>query len=512
MAAAAVIAVLVAALVWLGSDRARDGLIGGGGDGRQPIRLAVLPFANLSGDPEQAYLSDGFTQEMITQLGKLHPAGLRVIARSSVMRYRGGNTPIDQIGRELDVDYVLEGSAQREGDRLRIATELIEVAAQSQLWADAFERELSGILMVQSEVAQEVAKALALELLPEELQRLASADRVNTAAYEAYLKGFMHWVSLDPAGLDTAERYFMQALEEDPSYAEAYAGLAWVWAGRQQSGISPPSEAGPKAKSAAKQAIALDETSDAAHAALAAITTWTDWDWEAAEREWQRTLEINPNNALAQAYYAHFLALKGRTNEAEEHSKRSIDLDPYNPLLRALYGVVLVIDRRFDEAAAAAHASLELQANMPFADNVLQHVYIAKGMREEQLEQQRERIAMDPGRVAAFEQGLAEGGYAGAQLAIADLLAERYELAKGIPDAGRRTVFLPIAIAWRYFDGGDFQRGIDWLEEAYQVGDPNLPYLGMPLFDPVRADPRFQDLAQRMELPHVTSVATSYQE
>jgi TolB-like protein/Tfp pilus assembly protein PilF/predicted Ser/Thr protein kinase len=512
MAAAAVIAVLVAALVWLGSDRARDGLIGGGGDGRQPIRLAVLPFANLSGDPEQAYLSDGFTQEMITQLGKLHPAGLRVIARSSVMRYRGGNTPIDQIGRELDVDYVLEGSAQREGDRLRIATELIEVAAQSQLWADAFERELSGILMVQSEVAQEVAKALALELLPEELQRLASADRVNTAAYEAYLKGFMHWVSLDPAGLDTAERYFMQALEEDPSYAEAYAGLAWVWAGRQQSGISPPSEAGPKAKSAAKQAIALDETSDAAHAALAAITTWTDWDWEAAEREWQRTLEINPNNALAQAYYAHFLALKGRTNEAEEHSKRSIDLDPYNPLLRALYGVVLVIDRRFDEAAAAAHASLELQANMPFADNVLQHVYIAKGMREEQLEQQRERIAMDPGRVAAFEQGLAEGGYEGAQLAIADLLAERYELAKGIPDAGRRTVFLPIAIAWRYFDGGDFQRGIDWLEEAYQVGDPNLPYLGMPLFDPVRADPRFQDLAQRMELPHVTSVATSYQE
>jgi len=407
--AAAGIGVVVAVLAWLGTGGVRDRLLGSEAVEERPIRLAVLPFANLSGDPEQAYLSGGFTQEMITQLGKLHPEGLSVIARSSVMRYQGGDTPIDQIGQELDVDYVLEGSAQREGDRVRIATELIEVANQTQLWADAFDRELSGLLMVQSEVAQEVANALALELLPEELQRLASADSVNSAAYEAYLKGTMHWTTLGPAGLDTAERYFKQALEEDPSYPEAYAGLAWVWAGRQQSGIFPPSEAGPKAKAAAERALALDETSDAAHAALAAISTWTDWDWEVAEHEWQRTLEINPNNALAQAYYAHFLAVMGRTDVAVEHAEKSIELDPYNPLLRALYGMVLIIDRHFDEAGAAARAALDLQPNAPIAGAVLQHVFIAKGMREEQLEHQRERIARDPGRVAAFEQGLAEG-------------------------------------------------------------------------------------------------------
>jgi len=217
------------------------------------------------------------------------------------MRYQGGDTPIDQIGRELEVDYVLEGSAQREGDRVRIATELIEVTAQSQIWADAFERELSGMLVVQSEVAREVANALALELLPEEMQRLASAEIVDSAAYEAYLKGSLHWTKATPSDLDTAERYFEQALKEDPSYSEAYAGLAWVWAVRQQSAIVPPSEAGPKAKAAAERAIALDETSDAAHEALALVSTWTDWNWEVAEREWRRTLEINPSNANAHA-------------------------------------------------------------------------------------------------------------------------------------------------------------------------------------------------------------------
>ncbi len=489
----------------------RDRLFGDGLLEERPIRLAVLPFANLSGDPEQAYLSEGLTQEMITQLGKLHPKGLSVIARSSVMRYQGGDTPIDQIGRELEVDYVLEGSAQREGDRIRIATELIEVEAQTQLWADAFDRELSGILMVQSEVAREVANALALELLPEELQRLASAASVDSAAYEAYLKGTMHWNTLTPAGLDSAERYYEQALKEDPSYPEAYAGVAWVWTARQQFGFSPPGEAGPKAKAAAERAIALDESSDAAHLALAAIITWTDWDWEVAEREWRRTLEINPNNATAQAYYAHFLAIMGRTDEAVQHSERSIELDPHNALLRGLYGVVLVFDRRFDEAVTAARACLELEPGMRLAGGVLEQVYIAKGMREEQLEHQRERIARDPGRVEAFERGLADGGYDGAQLAIADLLAERYELAKGVPEAGNRRVFLPVAISWRYIDGGDSQRAIDWLEEGYEVGDPNLPYLGMPDYDSLRSDPRFQDLARRMNMPHVVSAATSYQ-
>ncbi|HSN54658.1 MAG TPA: protein kinase [Candidatus Sulfomarinibacteraceae bacterium] len=469
--------------------------------GVEPVRMAVLPFVNLSGDPEQEYLSDGFTQEMITQLGKLHPEGLSVIARTSVMRYKNGDTPVDQIGRELDVDYVLEGSTQREAGRVRVAADLIQVNDQTQLWADSFERELAGILEVQSAVAQEVAQALALKLLPVEKARLIADQSVDPEAYEAYLKGTMHWMMLTPSSLDQAERYFEQAIEDDPSYAPAHAGLAWVWGARQQFGVSPPSEAGPKAKAAAERAIALDESSDVAHEALATISTWTDWDWDAAEREWRRTLELNPNNASAHAYYAHFLAIVGRVDEAVEHAERSIELDPYNPLLKSLYGVVLNFDGRYDDAIATARAALELQPGSPVADFVLQTAFIAKGMKEEQLELQRERIARDPGRVAAFEEGLSEGGYEGAQLAIADLLAERYEVAKGVPDAGTRQVLMPDSIAWRYCDAGDYQRAIDWLEEAFEVRDPNLPYIGDPAYAPLRSDPRFQKLVHRMGLP-----------
>jgi TolB-like protein len=459
--------------------------------------MAVLPFVNLSGDPEQEFLSDGFTQEMITQLGKLHPEGLSVIARTSVMRYKGGDTPIDQIGRELDVDYVLEGSTQREAGRVRIAADLIHVGDQTQLWADSFDREPSAMLTVQSEVAQQVASALALELLAEEQQRLASADTVNSVAYEAYLKGTMHWMMLWPRELDQAERYFEQAIEEDPFYAPAHAGLGFVWAARQQVGAALPSEAGPKAKAAAERAIALDEASDVAHMTLATISTWTDWDWDKAEREWRRTLALNPNNAIAHAYFAHFLAIVGRVDEAVEHAERAIELDPYNSLFRALYGVVLLFDRRYDDAIATA----SIEPVHPLAENVLQTAFIIKGMKEEQLAHQRERIARDPERVAAFERGLAEGGYDGAQVAIAELLAQRYETANGIPDAGARTVFMPKGIAGRYLDGGDYQRAIDWLEEAYEVRDPNTPYLGNPVFDPLRSDPRFQALVDRMGLP-----------
>ncbi|MEX1309855.1 MAG: protein kinase [Candidatus Sulfomarinibacteraceae bacterium] len=475
--------------------------MGGSVGGVEQVRMAVLPFVNLSGDPEQEYLSDGFTQEMITQLGKLHPRGLSVIARTSVMRYKGGDTPIDQIGRELDVDYVLEGSTQREAGRVRIAADLIHVGDQTQLWADSFDREPSAILTVQSEVAQQVASALALELLPEEEARLIASRSVDPEAYEAFLKGTYHWQMLSSKNLDMAERYFEQALEKDPSYAAAYAGLAWVWGARQQMQLVPPSEAGPKARAAAERAIALDEDSDAAHLALAVISTWTDWDWDAAEREWRRTLELNPNNAVAQAYYAHFLAIIGRSDEAVEHAERSIALDPYNPLLKSLYGMILTFVGRYDEAIAIAREQLDIQPGSPIADGLLQYAYVAKGMKDEQLELQRERVARDPERLAAFEKGLAEGGYEGAQLAIADLLAERYEQAKGVPGEGTKRVYMPDGIAWRYFDAGDYQRTIDWLEEAYEVRDPNLPYWGQTLYDPLRSDPRFQELVERMGLP-----------
>ena len=470
----------------------RDRVFGGRGRAEPVIRLAVLPFVNLSGDPEQEHLSDGVTQELITQLGGLHPAGLSVIARTSVMRYKNGETPIDQIGRELGVDYVLEGSARREANRVRITAELIHVSDQTQLWADTYEHELSGILMVQTELARSVAEELALKLLPVEKDRLASARTVNPEAYDAYLKGSSLWKTLKRADLDAAQRHFDLALVKDPTFAPAYEGLAHVWMARQQFEYTLPNEAVPKAKAAALQALALDGNSSEAHEALAAVRTWGEWDWAGAEPEWQRALELNPNNANAHAYFAHFLAHRGRAEEGLRHIELAIGLDPFSALYHGMHAVVLEYLRRYDDALAAARAGLSIQPDLGIALGIFQNVYIIKGMRDEQLADQRLRIARDPERLAAFERGLAEAGYEGAQRGIADVLAARYERSQYSSADG---------IALRYFDAGDKDRAIDWLYKAYAVHDSSLAYLGRPLWDPLRSDPRFQALLRRIGLP-----------
>jgi TolB-like protein/Tfp pilus assembly protein PilF len=455
--------------------------------------MAVLPFVNLTGDPEQEYLSDGITQEMISQLGRLHPGGLSVIARSSVMRYKGRDTPIDQIGRELQVAYLLEGSARREANRVRITAELIQVEDQTLLWAETYERELAGILAVQSEVSQEVARALALELLPVEQARLASVRAVDPEAHDAYLKGSYHWTMLTPNDIDTAERYFELALGKDPSYAPACQGLAWVWAARQQMGTTPPHQAGPKARAAAVRAVELDDRSAEAHEALALVRMYTDWDWSGAEHEWQEGLRINPNAAGAHAYYAHLLAIVGRIDEAIPHSRRALELDPFNALFHGMYAMVLYFDRRYDDALAAARAGLVVQPDNPVVWNTLQQLYASMGMHDELLATRRQRIAHDPGLLAAFEQGLAESGGEGAHQRVADLMAQRYE------SSGRGDAF---GIARRYVDAGNPDKAVDWLVRAYDEHDPNLLYIAsLPFYDPLRSDPRFQDLVRRMNLP-----------
>ena len=302
----------------------------------------MLPLQNLSGDPEQEYFADGMTEALITNLAKI--GALKVISRSSAMRYKGTDKPLAEIAKELNVDAVVEGSALRVGGSVRIMAQLIDPETEQALWAESYEQDLENVLLLWSEVAQAIAGEVQVALTPEETKRLASARPVNPEAHDAYLKGSYHWKKLTPEDLDTAESYFELALEKDPSYAPAYAGLAWVWAVRQQMGIAPPHEAGPKAKAAALQAVELDDSSAGAHEALATVRTWTDWDWAGAEPEWRRALELDPNAANAHAYFAHFLAITGRIDEAVPHSERALELDPFNALFHALYAVVLYFD------------------------------------------------------------------------------------------------------------------------------------------------------------------------
>jgi TolB-like protein/Tfp pilus assembly protein PilF len=481
---------VLALLIGLNVGGSRDQLLG---RAAPAIRLAVLPFENLSGDPQQDYFGDGITQEMIAQLGRLHPETLSVIARSSVLRYKQTNTPIDQIGRELDVGYVLEGSAQREGTRVRITAELIKVQGQSQLWSDSMEREMSGILALQNEVSQRVAAALALKLLPAEQASLAVAPTVNPEAYDACLRGYHYYIIATKADLDSAEKYFQLALAKDPNYGLAYAGLALVWACRQQIGYVPPAEAGPKAKEAAQKAVALDDSSAEAHYALADIMTWTNWNLKDADGEWERTVELNPNYADGLATYSQYLMIMGRPEEAMRRIERAVKLDPYNVMVFTFYATDLYMARRYDEAVAQALKARELQPGSPLPIGALLYTYAAKGMEKETLVMAREYIKTIYGITdveAALDRGFKQGGFQGAMKTLAEKLAT----------PANQGLVLPSDMSVYFLFAGDKKNGLEWIERAYEAHDPSTPYLRFPIYDAIRSEPRFQALFRQLGL------------
>jgi serine/threonine protein kinase len=465
----------------------RSRLLGKTGAAVPSIRLAVLPFENLSGDPEQEYFSDGMTGEMIAQLGRLHPESLSVIARTSVMRYKKTNTPIDQVGRELNVGYVLEGSVQREGPRVRIRAELIKVQNQSQLWADSIEREMSGVLALQNEVSQKVAAALALKLLPAERANLENAKTVNVEAYEAYLKGSQYVTKLTKADLDTAENYFDLALRKDPSYALAYAGISWVWLCRNQMSITPWAEAIPKAKAAALKAVELDDNLGEAHGMLSGLHGWGELDWVAAEREANRALELKNTTTD----YGHRDMIMGRPEEAMAKIKKVIDLDPFNPMAQSFYAIILYCARRYDEAVAQARKTLAMQPGAPVAETALCLSLRELKKYDEVLAIERKWYSDFPALLEAFDRAYAKGGYAKAWGAVADEQTALHDKGENALD-----------IADSYVLGGDKSKALDWLEKAYEERNPSLPYIScMPRWDALRSEPRFQALLRRMGIP-----------
>ena len=491
LAGLATVVAIVAVVAALDVGGLRGRLLGRVGGPGPAIRMAVLPFANLTGDPEQEYLSDGFTQELIAQLGRLNPASLSVIGRTSVMRYKKSETPPEQIGRELGVGYILGGTCRRESARVRISVELIQVRDQTQLWTETYERELSGVLALQSDVARKVAGALALRLLPGDEARLVQVRSIDPEAYEAYLKGVKHREAMSKVGFDEAERYFNLALDKDPGYAAAWAGLAGLWNSRLQLNMAPREEGLIKAKSAALKALALDDGEIEARRVLAGILTWLDWDWAAAERAWGRLFEIDPDNPTALPGYSHFLLVMGRPDEAIAKSERALELDPYNIRSQSFHATILMHVRRFDEAIAVARKVLSVQPS-EVARSALIDSLFKKGMAAELMTLERERWAGDPGLTRALERGYAEKGFSGAERSLADALAARY----GTP--GSVTAY---TLANYYARAGDETRVIEWLERAYLEHNNNLPYMRTPVFDLARSAPRFRALWRRIGLP-----------
>jgi eukaryotic-like serine/threonine-protein kinase len=494
--AAAMLALVMLAAIFVGLDVGglRSRLAGTMGIQVRIVRLAVLPFANVSGNVEQEYLADGLTTEMIALLGRLHPETLRVIARTTAMSYKKTDKPVDRIGRELGVDYILEGSAQRDAGRILITADLITVADQTQLWADRYERELAGILSLQNDVAQKVAAALAVRLLPAEQARLAGAKTIDPEVYDLCLKGNYHSERMTRVDYDTAEQYFRRALAKDPGAAAAYAGLSTVWAARQQMGMVPPGEAGPKARAAALKAVELGDTLAGAHGVMGDVFAWTDFNFPAADREYKRVIELDPNDAGSRATYSHILIFLGRREEAMQQIERAMAIDPLNPMVRTFYAMTLVFTRRYEEALVQANEVLQAQPGHLLALSAVVYASHMKLRCSDVIAANSASYAGlgRPDVSDALRKDYAESGYAAALRKAAEA-----ELAKHGNDGG-----VAFDAGSNYAMAGDVGRALELLEKAYAERDPNMPYIYcIPIFDPLRAEPRFQALLHRMNLP-----------
>jgi serine/threonine-protein kinase len=454
--------------------------------------IAVLPFENLTGDAGQEYFVDGATDEVIGQLSKI--GAWRVIFRRSVMQYKGVDKPLAEIARELNVDAVVEGTVYQASESVRLRVQLIDVLPEEQnLWADTYDRPMTDARIMYSEIARTIADKTQINLTSDELTRLTSASQVNPESYDNYLKGRSHWIRFTSSEFELALQYFDLAVQIDPDNALAHLGVAQVWGSRYQMGSSTREEAFPLAKAAAEKALELDNTLAEAHYWLSGIRGWGEWDWESAETGFQQAFKLNPNFPDTHAWYSHLLSHMGSTDEALPYIERALELDPLNPTFHALYGVVLVYNRRFDEALAEARKALEMQPHNRIARGALHWALFAKEMYDELLAYYREERFKNPKLLAALEVGFEEAGYTGAFRALADMLAEWY----------RKPVKWVRAwdISNGYLEAGDYDLAIDWLEKAFEDHEPNLPYISLPVYEPLRSNPGFQDLLRKMNLP-----------
>jgi serine/threonine protein kinase/tetratricopeptide (TPR) repeat protein len=457
------------------------------------IMLAVLPFANLSADPEQEYFSDGLTEEMIAQLGSLQPQRLGVIARTSAMRYKKTEKSIDQIGRELGVSYVLEGSVRKAGTRVRITAQLVQVSDQTHLWAENYEREATDILRVQSQVARRIAKSLAVELLPAQKARLAAPRQVNPEAHEAYLKGRMFWNRRGHEDLIRAIQFFQWAIEKDARYALAYTGLADAHINLGWNGYAPAKEAYVEGKKATLKALDLDDGLAEAHTSLAPVLAYLELDWSAAEGKFLRAIELNPSYANAHHWYSFLLASLGQVEKATAEIKRARELDPFAPRINAHVGLMCYLEREYDEALKELRTALELDPAHAITYRYLGSVLVQKGMYAEAI-------------AALLKSADLQEPSAGFDLArtyaLAGQRAEAIETLSKLKELAKRNYVNPYFFAYPYTGLGETDEAFVWLEKAIQVR--SLWYYELaadPRFDPLRADLRFKALLRGMNLP-----------
>jgi TolB-like protein/Tfp pilus assembly protein PilF len=455
--------------------------------------LAVLPFMNAAADTSLDYLSDGLTENIINSLSQLSP--LRVIARSTVFRFKGTEHDPIETGCKLGVDAVLTGRVIQLGGKLIVSVELADVRDGTQVWGETYNQLFADIFEVQEQIARKVSEKLRLRLTSEESKQLVKQHTANIEAYHLYLKGRYFWNKRNEEGVRKGVEFFRRAIEVDPNYALAYTGLADAYHSLCGLGIVDPQEGYPKAKAAALTALALDERLAEAHASLGIIGLRYDWDWAMAEGEFKRAMELNPNYAIARHWYALYLATRTRFDEAIMESKAALKLDPLSLIINTLLGSYYFLARRYDEGIAQLQRTLELDPNFIYAYSTLAECYYYSGRHTEAvaaMERACELFGWDtwPALTARGYIYAATGRRGEARSLLAELLRR-----------SKREFVSAYEIAKVYAHLGCYEKALDWLNVAYEQRDPAMMHiLSMPELSPFRTAPRFQELARRMGL------------
>ena len=454
--------------------------------------IAVLPLRPLNAESSDEYLELGMADALITKLSGLKEMIVR--PTSSIRKYSAEEQDAVAIGRQLKVESVLEGNVQKSGNRLRITVQLVNVTDGSPIWAGKFDEDLTDIFRVQDDVSDRVVDALALQLTSDERKSLAKRYTGNLEAYRLYLRGRYFWDKRSKNDLLKAIEYFNQAIALDPNYALAYAGLALCYGPLGYQGYISPAEGRPKMIAAASRALELDDSLAEAHAAMGAAKAFYEWDWEPAEREFKRAIELNPSYPTSYQWYGLYLEAVGRQDENLAARNRALDIDPLNLSINSGVGMVYYYMGQYDHAEEILQKTLELYPNFAQARLYLGSTYVQKGMFDEAIAEFNKALTLS-GSLARAK------AYAAHAYALSGKRKEAQKILEGLQALSKTEYVSPEDIALVYIGLGDKERSLDWLEKAYEEGDPGLNHIKVePQFAGLHSEPRFQALLTRMRL------------
>jgi TolB-like protein/Flp pilus assembly protein TadD len=455
------------------------------------VMLAVLPFENLSNDPEQEYFSDGLTEETISYLGQISPERMGVIARTSTMAYKRTTKSIGQIGRELGVDYLLESSVRREGRRVRITSQLILVKDQTHLWADTYDRDMTSFLSVQAELGKAISGQVQIRLDPQSFGH-AKARIPDPDAYDRFFRGKYYWNRFDHRqGIEC----FVQAIAADPEHAPSYAGLANCYAALTLAFDEPALNILPRAREAATRAVELDDFSADAHTSLGIVRMWLEWDWPGAESAFRRAIELNSSFVTAHMHYAHLLSTLGRHREAAAEIRIARQVDPLSPSAHIFSGIFMYNAREYNAAIEHLLNAMALNPNLWLAHLFLGKVHERKGMSNEALGAFQKAFDLLGGNTEL----ISLKGYVHARQGSR---AEAEQAVRLLTELSKQKYVPPYNIALVYAGLGEVEGALSWLEKAYETRDVRTTFLAVEAkWDALRDHPQFQDLLHRLALP-----------